>query len=272
MTLEAIYELSGAHAFPTPYAAGPWDATLQHGAAPASLIAWAAETVESRQPMQITRLSIDFLRPVPLVPLAIATDIIREGRNIQVCSIGLSAGETEVVRATVLRVRADRSLHPADLMESEFNQPGPETGGEPTDLRGLGSPFLGGVSTRALKVEGKRTRGATWYRVDRPIIAGLPISPLMRAAITADFSNGKSVPLDPKAWSFINADLTLSLARIPVGEWILLDAESWIGPAGTGIAFARLADRQGYFGRAVQSLVVQRREGAGANQQRKEFQ
>jgi acyl-coenzyme A thioesterase PaaI-like protein len=116
MTLEAVYELSGAHVFSTPFAAGPWDATLQHGAALASLIAWAAETVESRQPMQIARLSIDFLRPVPMIPLAISTDIIREGRKIQVCSIRLLAGEKEVVRATVLRVRAGASLQPFDVM------------------------------------------------------------------------------------------------------------------------------------------------------------
>jgi hypothetical protein len=51
----------------------------------------------------------------------------------------------------------------------------------------------------------------------------------------------------------------VSMAREPVGEWILLDAESWIGPDGAGLAMARLADTQGYFGRTVQSLVVERR-------------
>jgi hypothetical protein len=271
MTLEAVYELSGARAYPAPYAAGPWGATMQHGAAPASLIAWAAEAVECREPMQVARLSIDFLRPVPMAPLAIATDIIREGRKIQACSIHLSAGQTEVVRATVLRVRAGGSLQPTGVVAPEFNHPGPESGREPEDLRGLGSPFLSGVSMRALKADGKGPRGATWYRAGRPIIAGLPVSPLMRAAITADFCNGNSVPLDPRAWSFVNADLTLSLARMPAGEWILLDAESWIGSGGTGIAFARLADREGYFARAVQSLIIEPRDRTGTNQQRKEF-
>jgi hypothetical protein len=51
----------------------------------------------------------------------------------------------------------------------------------------------------------------------------------------------------------------VSLAREPVGEWILLDAESWIGPDGSGLAMARLADASGYFGRATQSLVVEKR-------------
>jgi hypothetical protein len=51
----------------------------------------------------------------------------------------------------------------------------------------------------------------------------------------------------------------VSMTREPIGEWILLDAESWIGPDGAGLAMARLADMQGYFGRAVQCLVVEKR-------------
>ena len=44
-----------------------------------------------------------------------------------------------------------------------------------------------------------------------------------------------------------------------VGAWILLDAESRIGPDGAGLAMARLADESGYFGRAIQSVVIEKR-------------
>ena len=57
-----------------------------------------------------------------------------------------------------------------------------------------------------------------------------------------------SMPTSPSVWR-----------AQPVGEWILLDAESWIGPDGAGLAMARLADERGYFGRAVQSLVIEKR-------------
>ena len=52
---------------------------------------------------------------------------------------------------------------------------------------------------------------------------------------------------------------TVSLGREPVGEWILLDAETWVGPDSVGIAAARLADIKGYFGRAVQSVIFEKR-------------
>jgi hypothetical protein len=44
-----------------------------------------------------------------------------------------------------------------------------------------------------------------------------------------------------------------------VGAWILLDAESWIGPDSAGLAMALLSDERGYFGRAIQSLVIEKR-------------
>ena len=101
--------------------------------------------------------------------------------------------------------------------------------------------------------------GAIWYRVDRPIVEGAAVSQAMRAMVAADFCNGTSPVLDFRQWTFLNADLTVNLAREPVGEWILLDAESWIGPDGAGLSMARLADIRGYFGRAIQSLVIEKR-------------
>jgi hypothetical protein len=81
----------------------------------------------------------------------------------------------------------------------------------------------------------------------------------MRAALSADFSNGVSSVLDFSQWVFINADLTVTLAREPVGDWILLNSETTLGPDGAGIAVSRLGDVHGYFGRAVQCLVVEPR-------------
>ena len=106
---------------------------------------------------------------------------------------------------------------------------------------------------------GQAGAGAIWFRLDHPLIEGEAVSQAMRAVVAADFSNGTASTLDFRQWTYINADLTVNFARQPVGEWILLDGESWIGPDGTGLAMSRLADRQGYFGRAVQSLVIEKR-------------
>lgn len=72
-------------------------------------------------------------------------------------------------------------------------------------------------------------------------------------------SNGTSAPLDPAIWTFPNSDITLELERDPVGGWILVDANTRVGPAGSGLAVARLADAAGTFGRASLCLVINKR-------------
>ena len=121
--MDAIYRVEGHRVTTSPNAAGPWDPSMQHGSAPAALAVWAAETIPTAVPMHIARVTIELMRPVPVAPLTLESEALREGR----------------------------------------------------------------------------------------------------------------------------------------GEWILLDAESWIRPDGAGLAMARLADVKGYFGRAVQSLVIEKR-------------
>ncbi len=232
---------------------------MQHGSAPTSLIARIAEHIPTLAPMRVARMTVDLMRPVPIAALDIETEIVREGRKIQLLSIRLLAGSSEVVRASVLKIRKTDLPLPPEAGERRVGVPLPEElsdavfGDDPV-------PFLAGLSLREAKgAFWALGPAAIWYRANRPIVDGEAISPLMRAAIAADFCNGASSPLPWDAWTFINADLTITLARDPVGEWVLLDAETWLGPEGGGIAFAKLADSRGYFGRAVQNLVVEKR-------------
>ena len=77
------------------------------------------------------------------------------------------------------------------------------------------------------------------------------------AAAVADFSNGASTALYFAEWTFLNADLTINFFRAPVGDWLAIDAETWVGPDGRALARSKLADRQGWFGQATQSLLLQ---------------
>jgi Thioesterase-like superfamily len=258
--MEAIYEVDGATARTSAFAGGPWDPKLQHGAAPSALVCWAVERLPSPAPMRVARLTVDLMRPVPVAPITIETEVLREGRKIQLVAVRLLAGDTEVVRATVLRVRKHDEPLPVERPFPPLDLPMPEAGADAVEGAMSTTPFLSGLEMRnvrgAFNIPGP---AAIWYRASRPIVDGAELSPLMRAAITADFCNGTSAFLSFRKWTFINADLTLSLAREPVGDWILLDAETWAGPDSIGIATARLADRRGYFGRAVQSVLFEKR-------------
>lgn len=81
-------------------------------------------------------------------------------------------------------------------------------------------------------------------------------TPLQRVAVAADSGNGVSAGLDWSRYVFINPDLTLYVHRLPVGEWIGLDAHTIARPNGIGIADDQLHDTEGPIGRATQSLFI----------------
>jgi hypothetical protein len=252
----AAYIVEGDMARATAHAAGPWHHGLQHGGAPASLVVWAAERVPAAAPMRVARLTVELLRPVPVAELELRVATLREGRKIQLVEVRLLHDGKEVVRGTVLKLRAVATELPRGPVLPPVGAP-PPAGVAADPAFGFG--FAAAFELRRLTTRGRLGPAKVWFLQHAPIVEGEPLSPAMRAAAVGDYSNGIATELPWKDWTFINADLTVSLAREPEGEWILSDAESWVAEDGTGLAMCRLADERGTFGRAVQSLLLERR-------------
>ena len=259
---DAIFVKQGSGFFATAYAAGPWHPQLQHGGAPSALVAWAAEQVPTAAPMRVARVTVELLRPVPVARLDIATEVIRDGRKIQLVQVKLLHDGKEVTRANVLRVRMAEEPVPAGAAMPEVAG-SPENVAEDDQFR----DSLPGAVNFGANFDLRRIRGGfrqlgpgqVWFRQHRALIEGEPLSPVARAMAVADFSNGIAPVLPFDEWTFINADLTVNFARAPVGEWLFSDAETWAGDDGAGLAMTRLSDVRGPFARAVQSLVLERR-------------
>lgn len=239
----------------TAHGAGPWDPSMLHGGAPTALVARLVEQVPTAVPMRLTRLTVDLMRPVPIGELTVDVAITREGRNIQTVAVTLSANGKTVVRASGLKVRKTGLDLPSDVvLPVQAARPQSEA------LQFLRAD--GFNSTVRMQEADKTPVGAAkavWFRIERPFFDDIETTPLMRAAATGDYCNGFGSPLDFNHWTYINADLTLHFVREPVGEWMMLAANCWIGPDGRGLAFGELSDEQGSFGRAVQSLVIAKR-------------
>src|SRR4029453_11931191 len=124
--MEAIFRVDGADVVTSPLAAGPWDPNMQHGGAPSSLVVWAAERIPTPAPMQIARATIDLMRPVPVAPLTIETEVLREGRKIQLCAVRLLADGKLTVGATVVKIRRQAQPLPADIAEPPLDVALPE--------------------------------------------------------------------------------------------------------------------------------------------------
>src|SRR5262249_43878805 len=99
--------------------------------------------------------------------------------------------------------------------------------------------------------------GWAWIRLRMPLVPGEEPSGLVRACAAADFPNGISYLVDPRSISYINPDLTLYLHRPPVGEWVMVDARTWLRSRGAGYAEGALYDEQGRIGVSVQGLLLE---------------
>src|SRR5918996_5927686 len=90
---------------PSASARGPWSARHQHGGPPAALLARAFGRHAGAE-AQIARLTFDFLRPVPLAPLTIATRVVRAGAKVQrLAGSVLAEDGAAVIEATCLVMR-----------------------------------------------------------------------------------------------------------------------------------------------------------------------
>jgi hypothetical protein len=260
---DAIFTPDGDGFLPSPLARGPWTPDAQHGGAPAALLARVVERFADGERMFVARLTLELLRPVPLVRLTARTRFVRPGKKVQLVEASLLAGETEVVRCTALRIRHEAVPLPEDLPAPE-PPPGPESGADSLP------PWSEQVQYEAFHsgaVEHRFVGGSfvepgparDWIRLRVPVVAGEEPTPLSRVAAAADFGNGVSWVLSRSdGYVFINPDLTVYLHRYPAGEWVCLDAISLIGPQGTGLAESRLFDERGAIGRSVQSLLIER--------------
>jgi Acyl-CoA thioesterase C-terminal domain/Acyl-CoA thioesterase N-terminal domain len=255
----ALYLRDGDLFVPTEHTRGPWDPEAQHGGPPAALLARALETAPAPAAMQLVRLGVRLLRPVPLCPVRARAEVVREGRRVQRVEAWLEDEDGgELCRATGLRIR---SLdHPVGLAAGDGTLPPPPGPGlEPWASRPLQPPSFAssGVDLRFVRGSIRRPGPATvWVRLCHPVVEDEPPSPVMRAAAAADFGNGVSSLLDWETSLFINPELTIYLHRPPQGEWICLEARTELSPDGLGVAHSLLSDRQGSVGHALQALLV----------------
>jgi len=262
-TAESIFLAEGESFLPTEHARGPWDPRALHGGAPAALITAAFERVQPGAELLIARLGFELLRPVPMGPLSLSTQIVRAGRRVQELLGELRAGEELICRASALRVQpVPEDLPEAAAGDAREPMPGPETGravrfalGDPE-----GTSFA--ASAREMRwLDDPSTLGPArvWMRLRHPLLPGEPLTPLARLAATADFGNGVSAALSFQDYLFINADLSIHLQRKPRGEWIGIDSRTLLAGGGSGLAESVIHDLDGPVGRGFQTLVVQRR-------------
>jgi Thioesterase-like superfamily len=256
-----VFEIDGDLAVPTELARGPWSPHAQHGGAPSALLAGQLEAFDLGTATFPARFTLELMRPVPLTPLRIARQTIRAGKKVQLVQGSLFADDVEVVRATLLRLREREVEFAAEPVAGEYAPMPPPGPAQPLMGRGAFTMGTGFWNT----VEVSRVGGGwdqpgpadMWLRLVVPIVAGEETSPFQRVAAAGDFGNGVAAAFDPGRYSCINPDLTITLHRLPVGEWVGLDSATYPERHGYGVAESVLHDERGRIGRGIQTVLIE---------------
>lgn len=259
---------------PTDLARGPWSPDALHGGPVAALLAGAAERAGRAEDVEGTdmhpsRLTVELLRPVPVAPLTVGAMVARPGRKVQLVDAELRTASDGVLVATARLLRIRRTHVPAAPVTTAGLDGPPPPGSVGRSRFVAGSEYAAfhtaGTEHRfTAGVFGEPGPATDWIRLAVPVVPDEVPTPLQRVAAAADFGNGISAVADFGSLLFINPDLTIHLHRAPDGEWVGLDAVTWMEDHGTALAESRLWDERGPIGRSLQSLLVDDRAPGGA--------
>lgn len=259
MADECLFTAEGDDFQPTEWAVGPWSADTLQGSAYGGLLVRILERACPASGTMLARLSFDLWRPVIRDRITPAVSVLREGRKARTVEASLAQAGKPVARCTAVFLKTDPAPTPGSV-DRVAPALGPEAGRPiPAHVKAW-SPFFTGVDTRVVEGDLLKPGPATaWFNLQRALIAGEENSPLVHATSAADLASGISAVVDLRAWSFINADLTVVFWRVPRPPWVRLAAETHVGDQGTGVARGLLADLDGPFGSCAQTLLFERR-------------
>lgn len=260
MEAEAFCQSDGPGRYiPRPDARGPWDPNSLHARVLAGLVGHEVDTRWSDGGFHCARLTIDLYRLPTLKPAEITSKAIREGNRIRVVDLEYVSEGVSYARATAVLLK--RTDNPVGTRWSppDWDAPAPDSLPAETPPNNIDSSWKPMWETR--RMAGFRDRveqGRAWLREVRPLLEGVELTPLVRAASMADWTN-PFANWGSEGLQFINADITLYLHRYPAGEWIGFEVTSHHSADGIAVGDCAMYDEQGAFGRSLVCAVSNQR-------------
>ncbi|MGD9736529.1 MAG: thioesterase family protein [Solirubrobacterales bacterium] len=258
---DAFYEPAAEGFRATELTRGPWDPDSQHAGPPSALLGRALERLPDGEVMRPARLTFEILGPVPIGAVTVEARVARPGRRVQMIEAELAVDDQVRMRVRGWRLRQTELDLPATaIVDDPAPAPPAEASGGGFFATGQEHGYHTGMEARFLAGGFTQSGPASvWLRMRYPLLAGERPTQLQRTLIAADIGNGISSALPFERWVFINVDLTVQLERLPVGEWINVDAVTRPHRNGIGSSDSVLSDERGRIGRALQTLIFSER-------------
>ncbi|MGI5271315.1 thioesterase family protein [Nonomuraea sp. CA-218870] len=240
----AFFTSRGGEFVPAAHAHSPWSPGMLHGRLLGGLAARAVEARYGDPGLHVARLTVDLFRNSPLLPVTVDTALVRDGRRIRVADATIRTEQGVIGRAAAVLLRTGEQPDNEHLLTAPWDETPPD--GPPPASQGWDPPF------DMWWVPGRRRM---WMREDRPLVDDEQLTPIVRTALAGDFASPLTAMAEGGV-AFINADYTLTLARLPEGELIGMEATGRIVAAGVSTGQVTLHDTAGPFGFCVVTALA----------------
>jgi hypothetical protein len=262
MADDALFRpVDGATYLPTALAAGPWDQHILHGAAVAALFAGVLTPPSGT----LARLTVELLGPVPRAPLSLERGELVGGRRVKRQAAELVVDGKPVASARSVVVREadldlpDTAVDPASPFPPAEVPVLDEPNRAAADQVGWECFDSSALILHWRRVDGDR-RVHAWVGLAVPVVEGTEPTGVELAAVAGDYgASATNRQLPYATWSFRNTELSLHLARHPVGRWIGMRSEGVVAPVGAGFHATDLFDEGGRVARSASALLIEPR-------------
>lgn len=241
---------------PLPVALSGWGGEHMRGSAVTGALARSAEDAGGARPdLRPVRFTADLQRAASMAPVSTRSTVVREGRRLLlVDSEFLQNGHTMARARTLFLPAASRMV--ADPPWSPGRSPSmPPAGLWPATDEGrlFFSEDEGWNSDAAAHRNSARKQ--LWCQ-SIPVVESESVSLFQAAATVADLTN-LVTHWGTDGVRYINADVTLTLARFPDGQALGVSATGRVGAGAISVGTAEIYDHRGIFGHTAVSTILQ---------------
>lgn len=234
---------------PTVSAQSHWGEDHLNGPALVALVARTLEEAHGLDDFMPARLTVELFKAARGVETTATTRLVRDGRRVRNSECELIQDGAVVVKAVLVQYRRSAAPRGEEWSASTDFVPPPES--DDKHPMSMGSDD-GGWSS-AIADHQNTSRKRTFNRtVD--VVSGASNSPFVNAAMAAE-GTSLVTNLGTAGVGYINGDLTVALARLPLGDWIGVQADSHLVADGVGVGTATLFDHAGPFGSGTVTAV-----------------
>lgn len=257
----SFFRAEGGELVPLPMARSGWSTGQIHGVATSGALARAAEQCLSdagRGDLRPARVTVDLFRPAAMAPCRFETSVVREGPRLCLVDTRMLQADGPVARSSTLFLKPTEQP-PGEVWSPTVDpEPPPVEEVPPSEeprVPWLHSDGVGWSQDFRAHQNGGRKR--MWQCLP-PVVADEEMSTFVALAAVAD-STSMVTSWSTSGVSYINTDITFSVARLPASVEIGLEASDHTAYDGVAVGTATLFDRRGRFGTSTVTSVANAR-------------